>query len=1043
MKRQILLLIASALWAVSPAFSTAWYVAPTGDDVVGSGTAAAPFATIQRGIQAAWAGDSVLVVAGTYAGQIDFMGKGILVLAVDGPVQTILEPAVAATPVIRFATRETTASVVDGFTIRNATGAPGILCDGSSPTIQGCHILSCANTGDGGGVSCVNGSRAVIKNSRIEGNSAVLGGAIYCRASNPVINNNIFLGNRADHGGALYVCSNAYPTVTYNQFVSNRAARNGGAIASVQQNLRTLIIENCTTYGNTAGAYGGAVYAETSYLIVTKSILWSDTAAVGSPETYWTQNILFYVSNSDVYRGWTGAGAGNSSVDPLFCNVVEEDFHLQEGSLCAAYPFTNGSPIGACGPGCMEPPCDDTDGDSVCDEDDNCPTVANADQADVDGDGVGDACDNCPGVANADQTDTDQDGIGDQCDNCPIITNADQSDVDGDGVGDACDNCPSVSNIDQADVDGDAIGDVCDNCPTIANADQSDVDADGYGDACDNCATVANADQSDVDADGHGDACDNCVVVANADQSDVDGDGVGDVCDNCPGTTNADQADIDADGDGDGCDNCLAVANADQSDVDADGHGDACDNCPGTANADQSDVDADGYGDACDNCAAIANADQADSDGDGAGDACDNCPAIVNIDQMDADGDGVGDLCDNCPEVANADQADSDNDGVGDACTASFGSIAGYVYGESTGVAGVVVNLLDTAGAELATTTTDDDGWYRFGDLAFGVYVVKVQPPYGYEALEDTLAVDVIGEVTGVDFYLAEIDTQGRWRGKGYWLHQIQALLDGRGHAHETYANMCDYLEWIRIYFNDHPEHAIEGFVINAGDDCDQRLRALEELLRPDHPTKLWQARAQFAVLLMNLVSGRIPPNANVLDGWPAGAPGVFGKVLTPAAVVTVSQAVAFCDDLICDGNADNDDTASQIALLINEGEPVPGGWIDPATPDYGYLSELYTDGDPAGLPSQFSLGQNFPNPFNPATTITYVLADQIRVHLAVYNLLGQPVKVLVDRVQTAGVYSVTWDGLDESGQAAASGVYHYQLTTESFAESKKMVLLK
>ncbi len=107
------------------------------------------------------------------------------------------------------------------------------------------------------------------------------------------------------------------------------------------------------------------------------------------------------------------------------------------------------------------PGCVDTDGDGICDSDDNCPTVPNPDQADTDGDGVGDACDNCPTVPNPDQADTDGDGVGDACDNCPTVANPDQADTDDDGVGDACDNCPTVANPDQADTDGDGVGDAC------------------------------------------------------------------------------------------------------------------------------------------------------------------------------------------------------------------------------------------------------------------------------------------------------------------------------------------------------------------------------------------------------------------------------------------------------------------------------------------------------------------------------------------------------------------------------------------------------
>lgn len=96
-----------------------------------------------------------------------------------------------------------------------------------------------------------------------------------------------------------------------------------------------------------------------------------------------------------------------------------------------------------------------------------------------------------------------------------------------------------------------------------------------------------------------------------------------------------------------------------------------------------------------------------------------------------------------------------------------------------------------------------------------------------------------------------------------------------------------------------------------------------------------------------------------------------------------------------------------------------------------------------AGSPQSFSLKQNAPNPFNPATTIRYTLAEAGPVRLAVYNIQGRAVRTLVDRVQHAGTYEVVWDGRTDLGQRAGSGVYLYRLIAGEQVRTRKMTLLK
>ncbi|MBI1807308.1 MAG: T9SS type A sorting domain-containing protein, partial [Ignavibacteria bacterium] len=89
-------------------------------------------------------------------------------------------------------------------------------------------------------------------------------------------------------------------------------------------------------------------------------------------------------------------------------------------------------------------------------------------------------------------------------------------------------------------------------------------------------------------------------------------------------------------------------------------------------------------------------------------------------------------------------------------------------------------------------------------------------------------------------------------------------------------------------------------------------------------------------------------------------------------------------------------------------------------------------------IPRTFSLGQNYPNTFNPLTVIHYELPIQAQVSLKIYDVVGQEVATLVDDVQQAGVKSVQWDASNVS-----SGVYFYRLVAGSFIESKKMILMK
>ncbi|MCH7548922.1 MAG: T9SS type A sorting domain-containing protein [Candidatus Krumholzibacteriota bacterium] len=89
------------------------------------------------------------------------------------------------------------------------------------------------------------------------------------------------------------------------------------------------------------------------------------------------------------------------------------------------------------------------------------------------------------------------------------------------------------------------------------------------------------------------------------------------------------------------------------------------------------------------------------------------------------------------------------------------------------------------------------------------------------------------------------------------------------------------------------------------------------------------------------------------------------------------------------------------------------------------------------------SLAQNVPNPFNPTTRISFMLAERTPVRLSIYDPIGRLVVTLVDDVRGQGSHSVNWDGRDKAGNRVGSGVYFYRLTAGRFHATRKMLLIK
>ena len=89
-------------------------------------------------------------------------------------------------------------------------------------------------------------------------------------------------------------------------------------------------------------------------------------------------------------------------------------------------------------------------------------------------------------------------------------------------------------------------------------------------------------------------------------------------------------------------------------------------------------------------------------------------------------------------------------------------------------------------------------------------------------------------------------------------------------------------------------------------------------------------------------------------------------------------------------------------------------------------------------IPKRYELSQNYPNPFNPSTTIKYQIPNSGKVTLTLYNVLGREIKTILNSYQNAGQYEIKFDA-----SGLPSGVYFYKLTSGSFSDLKKLILVK
>ncbi len=135
----------------------------------------------------------------------------------------------------------------------------------------------------------------------------------------------------------------------------------------------------------------------------------------------------------------------------------------------------------------------------------------------------------------------------------------------------------------------------------------------------------------------------------------------------------------------------------------------------------------------------------------------------------------------------------------------------------------------------------------------------------------------------------------------------------------------------------------------------------------------------------------------------------------------------------------------NHVQIRFVASDEINGSLVEAGVDDF-LLTREYTVtavGDDDAVPERLALGRNYPNPFNPKTTIAFDLPRTAQVELTVFDVTGRRVSTLVADQLPAGRHDVTWTGLDDAGRRVASGMYFYRLVMENEVLTQKMVLLK
>jgi hypothetical protein len=337
-----------------------WHVTPDGNDLLGDGTDQSPFLTIQKGIDCAQIGDTVLVEKGLYRENINVENKkGIVVTSryLSKPDESTIKATIieASHPGWVITIGRSEQVTLQGFTLRNGKGTDsspggGIYCFNSSPVISDNIIIRNENrSGYGAGIYCYDSQPDIRRNQIMYNrNQDGHGAGIYCYNSDPDIEQNIIHDNRSSGGGsAIHLLESKQARIMYNLIYDNKSATT--VLLYHQGTDGDFQIVNNTICGNHGDAvkYFGGTYDFQNNIITQNEgygIFTLDGTAKAAYNDVWANMNGKDTTNYFGLSAEMIEGSGNFSCDPCFGNTFHGNYRLSFNSPCidAGDPSTPG-----------------------------------------------------------------------------------------------------------------------------------------------------------------------------------------------------------------------------------------------------------------------------------------------------------------------------------------------------------------------------------------------------------------------------------------------------------------------------------------------------------------------------------------------------------------------------------------------------------------------------------------------------------------------------------------------------------------------------